>query len=278
MPPVSLPGCDKPYRPIRLPPSPGSAVFLPAASGGAWLLPRRRGRGRRSRRRCAGDRRSCGGPPAAARRRRAAGPRPRRGGWRSARRTGRAAACCGSPERSADAADCRSSRIAARSSRSRVCASDWRIAAMSSSVACSAASRAISGSRIRRARITSDGLERAGDVGDRDRLARSAGCRRRCPCRRAARCGRRLQHRERLAQVAARDAEDLAELALRRQPAVGRQIELREIGLELHQRRVPPSPAGSSNGLTNSLIILVARAGHNRIDASGQSTAQDLSV
>jgi hypothetical protein len=45
-----------------------------------------------------------------------------------------------------------------------------------------------------------------------------------------------LQDNQRLAQIAARHAKFLGQFAFRRQPAVARQVDLREIGLELHQR------------------------------------------
>ena len=47
-----------------------------------------------------------------------------------------------------------------------------------------------------------------------------------------------LEHVERLTEIAARDAEAFTELALRRQAAIARQVNLREIGLKLHKRCV----------------------------------------
>ena len=233
----------------------GSGAARPAADAGAWPPPRRRGRGRRSPRRSAHGRRSCDGRPAGGRRRSAGGPTPRCGGRRSARRTGRAARCCGSP-----AAICRCSRLSKFSycrqvAASRVCASDCRIAAMSSSVACSAASRAISGSMISRARITSAGLVRPAISEIADRLLDRAAADEGALADMAPDAAVLLEHGERLAQIAARNAEAFAELALRRQPAVARQVQLREIGLKLHQRGVAAVCLASSMRLTNSQII-----------------------
>jgi len=43
-----------------------------------------------------------------------------------------------------------------------------------------------------------------------------------------------LEHRQRLAQVAAGDAERLAQLAFSRQAAAGGRVRLGQIGLQLH--------------------------------------------
>src|SRR3546814_2871365 len=54
-----------------------------------------------------------------------------------------------------------------------------------------------------------------------------------------------LHHRQRLAQLAARDAEDVAQLAFRRKTGIGRQIALRQVGAHLRQSTLSLIHAGS---------------------------------
>ena len=54
-----------------------------------------------------------------------------------------------------------------------------------------------------------------------------------------------LHHRQRLAQLAARDAEHIAELAFGRKAGIGGQIALREVGAQLRQSSFSLIHAGS---------------------------------
>src|SRR3546814_17581441 len=54
-----------------------------------------------------------------------------------------------------------------------------------------------------------------------------------------------LHHRQRLAQLAARNAEDVAQLAFRRKTGIGRQIALRQVGAHLRQSTLSLIHAGS---------------------------------
>src|SRR3546814_7556106 len=54
-----------------------------------------------------------------------------------------------------------------------------------------------------------------------------------------------LHHRQRLAQLAARNAEDVAQLAFRGKTGIGRQIALRQVGAHLRQSTLSLIHAGS---------------------------------
>ena len=201
----------------------GEAAPARSRDAGACAPPRPRGRGPRSPRRSPRARQSCGGRRADAGPRRGAAPRRPCGAPRSACRRRRAAARCARPRRSRGAGGCPSSRIAARSRRRARRRTQSFISAMSSAVACSAASRASSGSIARRARMTSAGLVCRRDRGDRrqlgDRPRADEGALADMPPELAL----PLQDGQRLAQIAARHAEKFGKLALRRQPRRRRQ-------------------------------------------------------
>ena len=213
--PARFPGAAACAPPLRQDPAPRS--------------PRRSPRARQS----YDGRRADAGP------RRGDAPTRPPGAPRSACRRARGAARCALPPAIARCSRLSQFSYCRQVSALRAPATQSFISSMSSEVACSAASRASSGSTASRARMTSAGLVAAA-IAATDEISATGRAPMKVPfptCRQSSPC--RSMIGQRLAKVAARDAEKLGELALRRQPRRRRQRPLGEPGAKLRERALP---------------------------------------